>query len=116
MRNLARTVLMLAVSLAGGCTVVKPVVCAVVHPIRSVGALFDEASSRPDEVDDVPTAVALVEFPILLPVFFVYKSFVGIIGGFGTGIVSDFNVVSGHATWDRTLDNLTRPDKTNADR
>jgi hypothetical protein len=105
-----------ALAVCAGCTVVKPITCAVVHPIRSVGALFDESSAETDEVDDTPTAVALVEFPILVPVFFVYKSFVGVIGGLGTGLVSDFNVVSGHASWDKTLDNLTRPDKTNAAR
>jgi hypothetical protein len=102
--------------LCPACTVIKPITCAVVHPIRSVAALFDDATAEPEEVDDTPTAVALIEFPILLPVYFFYKSFVGVVGGLGTGIVSDFNVVSGHASWDKTLDNISRPNKTNAAR
>jgi hypothetical protein len=99
---------------AAGCTVVKPVTCGVVHPIRSVGTLFEESTAEPDEVDDTPTFVGVCEFPLVLPVYFAYKAVVGVIGGLGTGIVSDFNVVSGHASWDRTLANLTRPNKTNA--
>ena len=96
------------------CTVVKPVTCGVVHPIRSVGALFEDTTSEPEEVDDTPTFVAVLEFPLVLPLYFAYQAVVGVIGGLGTGIVSDFNVVSGHASWDRTIENLTRPDKTNA--
>ena len=106
----------LAVSLAASCTVVKPVACGIVHPIRQVGELFDEASDPADEVDDAPAAVALIELPLLVPAYFVYECFVGVIGGLCTGIVSDFNVVSSHASWDKTLENATRPGKTNAER
>ena len=111
---------LLAASILGGCTVVKPVACGIVHPIRSVVALFHEASETDsadsNDVDDAPTVVALIELPIVLPVFYVYKTFVGVLGGFTTGIVSDFNVVSGHASWDKTFENVTRPNKTNAAR
>ncbi|MBK8180061.1 MAG: hypothetical protein IPK67_14500 [Planctomycetes bacterium] len=102
--------------LLASCTVVKPVACGIVHPIRSIAALFEESSSEPDEVDDAPTFVALVELPFVLPVFYVYKTFVGVIGGLATGLVSDFNVVTGHASWDKSVENVTRPGKTNADR
>lgn len=108
--------LLFAAALGSGCTVLKPITCAVVHPVRSVAELYSESSSEPDEVDDTPTLVALIEFPIVVPAFFVYKCFVGAVGGLGTGLASDFNVVSGHASWDRTISNLTRPGKTNAAR
>jgi hypothetical protein len=116
MQSRRATPVLLVVAVLCGCTVVKPVTCAVVHPIRGVVALFEESSSEPGEVDDTPTVVALIEFPFVLPVFFVYKSIVGAIGGLATGVVSDFNVVSGHASWDKTFENVTRPDKTNAAR
>jgi len=108
---------LLVVALLGqGCTIAKPVACAVVHPIRSAADLFEDSSREPEEVDDPPTAAALIELPVLLPAFLAYKGFVGLVGGLVTGVVSDFNVVSGHASWGRTLENLTRPDKTNAAR
>jgi hypothetical protein len=116
MKIRATSAILIAMLLDTSCTVVKPIACGVVHPIRSVAQLFEESSRAPEEPDDTPTAIALIEFPILLPAFFVYKCFVGVVGGLGTGIASDFNFVSGHASWDKTLENLTRPGKTNAAR
>lgn len=106
--------LALALLLGSSCTVVKPVTCALVHPVRGVAELVEEAADTPEEPDDLPTAGALVEVPVILPVFLVYKSFVGAVGGLVSGLVSDLNVVTGHASWDRTVENLTRPGKTNA--
>jgi len=94
------------------CTLIKPIPCAVVHPIRLIQRDIDD---KPEErADDVPLAFALVEAPILIPLKYVYYTVYSVVGGVFSGLASDFITVTGGASIKQTKENLTRPMRTNA--
>ena len=99
------------------CTVVKPVTCAVTHPIFSIVEIWDEAGEKDeDRHNELPTGVAVVEAVVLLPAFWVYKTAVGAVGGLFTGFVSDLNMIVGEASFDSSLDTILDPIHTNKER
>lgn len=94
------------------CTAVKPVACAVVHPIRLIQADLD--ADREDRPDDLPAAFIFAEAPILIPLKYVYYTAYSAIGGLFSGLASDLITVTGGASVKQTKSNLTRPMRTNA--
>ena len=99
-------------ALAGGCTAVKPVVCAFTYPLD----VMSQSAETPDEpgpdYDDIPPPLLCVAAPVLLPLRFVGLSVMGIGGGIVSGLASDLNVITWH--FDDPFANLTKPFKTNA--
>lgn len=109
----ARLAPLLAVLLLGSsCTIVKPVACAIVYPAVSVIRLFEDADRNDrskDEYKGTPGGLAIVELSLLLPVFYAYKTAVGLLGGLFTGFVSDLNIVTGNATMTGTFETILNP-------
>ncbi len=89
---------------APGCTVCKPIVCAVTAPVLMLGESgpglfhFHHGSSHGLE------ALAMV---------FGVASVVGIVSGFATGMASDFNVLTGRVDEHHAARNITNPFQTN---
>ncbi len=112
-RRFALTVVGLAaaMSVVSGCTVVKPIICAVSSPVRFVDAAadsrdLDDADDRADAAaESVPAACTCVAAPIVIPVRIVERVFNGFIGGFCSGLVSDLNVLV--ANTEKPTKNLT---------
>lgn len=105
-------------ALVSACTVVKPVVCAVSSPVQFVAETLDTRDlDDPDEravadAESLPTPCLCVAAPIVIPVRIVERIFNGFVGGLCTGLVSDLNVLVGHA--EHPTKNLTRAWATNA--
>ena len=111
--RLGRFVLCLVlIAATAGCTVVKPVVCAIGYPIKAVGERIDRASDR--EADDLATPVLLVAFPVLFPLNYAYWTAHGAVSGVFSGFVNDLNLITGSGSMDRTWETMLEPQKTNA--
>lgn len=95
-----------------GCTVTKPLVCAIGYPVRSIGE-----AARSDDEDEkferMPAVLAVLSAPVLIPLTFGALSVVGATGGLVTGFASDLNLILGHADLDDTRRSLLLPFNTN---
>jgi hypothetical protein len=114
--NTRLAALLAVLLLASSCTIIKPVACAIVYPAVSVVRLFEGADrkSEPEsKYEDIPTGLALVELTILLPVFYAYKTTVGLLGGLFTGFVSDLNIVTGNANLKGSYETILDPARVN---
>jgi len=102
--------------LPSGCTVVKPVTCAVVHPINEFGRALKARDQKDEEeaYNDLPLIPLLVVAPILIPINYVAHTVRGAVGGLASGFVSDLNIITGNATERTTMGSMTEPVKTNA--
>ncbi|MFY9342533.1 MAG: hypothetical protein WAT39_08585 [Planctomycetota bacterium] len=107
---LFRTLLGLALCCNSGCTVVKPVVCAVAYPIDCIRERLAAPDSEAD--DDLPPVLLVAALPLIVPMRFGSDAAIGFVGGFFSGFASDLNIV----TWNfaSPARNLARPFKTNA--
>jgi len=97
-----------------GCTVVKPVTCAVVHPINEFGRALKARDKEEDDYNSLPVIPLLVVAPILIPVNYAVHTVRGAVGGLASGFVSDLNIITGNATKRTTMETMTEPFKTNA--
>ena len=100
----------------GGCTIVKPIACALVFPIHQFDAKL-EAAKRDDDADsyrELPPAATFAAAPVLIPLNYAYYAVYGAIGGLFSGFVSDLNLITGHGTLERSVETATRPLWTNA--
>ncbi len=114
---MSRTLLLLAfagalVTSTTGCTIVKPLVCAVTHPYQNLKKAVNSSDDDEEDHNDIPPAALIPTAIVAIPIVVVANSAVGIVGGLATGIVSDLNVVVDNADW-KSL-NLHRALKTNA--
>lgn len=100
-----------------GCTVVKPVVCSVGYPVRTIGEALnkqeDEERQGEEKYKSTPTVLAVPTAIVVVPVAFAGLSAVGIIGGLTSGVASDLNLLLGNADFDDTRESLPYPFRTN---
>ena len=98
-----------------GCTVVKPVVCAISTPWYFVESAIDTRDlddSDDADAESLPLPCLCVAAPIVIPVRIVERIVNGFVGGLCTGLVSDLNVLVGHT--EHPLKNLEHAWATNA--
>lgn len=113
-RSLPSALLALAVVVlvaAPGCTIVKPIACAVAYPPLQVAERIDRADDR--EPDDLPGPVLLAAFPVLFPINYVYWTVHGSVSGLFSGVVNDLNVITGSGTIEKSWDTMLEPQRTN---
>ena len=111
MRRILFPLLALALALPG-CTVVKPVACALGYPVREVGRRIDRPSE--DEPGDLPAPVVIAALPVLFPINYAYWTLHGAAGGLFSGLVNDLQWITGHGSLERGWETMLDPLKTNA--
>lgn len=100
-----------------GCTAVKPLACAVVYPTAVIvhdWNTTDDEEAESEEYNDLPPAAILAVAPILIPLRFAYLTVNSAVAGVVSGFVSDLNLITGHASFETTMDTICVPLKTNA--
>lgn len=96
-----------------GCTVVKPVVCALAYPIERFSARL-ESRDEDDDYSELPPVATFAAAPVLIPLNWAYFTVYGAVGGLISGFVSDLNLITGHGSLRNSRATITQPLRTNA--
>ena len=111
------TLLVVLLGASVGCSVTKPIACAALYPpARVAGRVLDadSAGAEGESHNDLPTPALVIAAPVLVPLNYIHWLLHGTVAGLVSGVVSDLNMLTGHATWESSLSTLLRPLKTNA--
>lgn len=96
-----------------GCTVIKPITCAVVFPFQQLAKSADSKDPT-QKHSEMPAAGVIAVAPVLIPLRYVYYVSYGTFAGLVSGFISDLNLITGHGSLKNGRRTLCKPMRTNA--